>query len=324
MLPELHLSDWRATKDTLHLYCQIVGKIRMAATPPRNHWWHVPLYVDVRGLTTRCIRHRGTTFEITFDFVDHTLVVATADGRTAGFALHDGLAVADFDRRIHATLAELGIDVEIKEEPFGVPMTTPFTEDSEHASWDRDAVERYGRILDWSDAVLGEFTGWFSGKTSQVHVFWHSLDLAVTRFSGRPGASIEGDRVTREAYSQEVISFGFWAGDDNLGDAAYYSYTAPEPDGLRDQPLPAGEWLELGTGSLAVLPYETVRTSHDPRTTLLAFCQGAYEAGAGLAGWDTSAFTSAWCPSPAQLAELHATAAAALGRTPAPPATTAR
>src|SRR5919107_6312486 len=154
MLPKLHLADWRATKDTLHLYCQIVGKIRMVTVPPRNHWWHVTLYVDTRGLTTRRMHHRGTTFEIAFDFVDHALVVATADGRTESFALRDGLSVSDFDRRLHGTLADLGIDLEIREEPFGVPMTTPFREDSEHASWDRDAVERFGRILDWSNAVL--------------------------------------------------------------------------------------------------------------------------------------------------------------------------
>jgi len=286
-LPELHLADWRATKDTLHLYCQIVGKVRLAIMPPRNHWWHVPLYVDVRGLTTRRLHHRGTTFEIGFDFVDHALTVATADGRTARFALRDGLSVSEFDRRLHGTLADLGIDVGIKEEPFGVPMTTPFAADFEHASWDRDAVERFGRILDWSDAVLEEFSGWFSGKTSPVHLFWHSLDLAVSRYSGRPGRAIEGDRVTQEAYSREVIAFGFWAGDDNLGDASYYSYTSPEPAGLRDQPLPAGEWIESGSGSLAVLPYETVRTAPEPRTMLLAFCQGAYEAGSRLGGWDT-------------------------------------
>ena len=286
-LPELHLADWRATKDTLHLYCQIVGKVRLAIMPPRNHWWHVPLYVDVRGLTTRRLHHRGTTFEIGFDFVDHALTVATADGRTARFALRDGLSVSEFDRRLHGTLADLGIDVGIKEEPFGVPMTTPFEADFEHASWDRDAVERFGRILDWSDAVLEEFSGWFSGKTSPVHLFWHSLDLAVSRYSGRPGRAIEGDRVTQEAYSREVIAFGFWAGDDNLGDASYYSYTSPEPAGLRDQPLPAGEWIESGSGSLAVLSYETVRTAPDPRTMLLAFCQSAYEAGSRLGGWDT-------------------------------------
>jgi hypothetical protein len=314
-LPELHLSGWRATKDTLHLYAQIVGKIRLAATAPRNHWWNVPLYVDVRGLSTRRLHHGDTTFEITIDFVDHALIVRTADGRTKSFRLGGGLPVADFDARIHQVLAELGIDVEIKEEPFGVPMTTPFPRDVTHASWDRDAIGRFGTILDWSDSVFEEFSGWFNGKTSPVHLFWHSLDLAVTRFSGRPAPPIEADPVTREAYTHEVISFGFWAGDDNLGDAAYYSYTAPEPARLRDQPLTAGSWTKSGTGSLAILPYETVRTASDPRTTLLAFCQSAYQAGARLAGWDTAAFTSTWCPTPGQLQQLHATAAADLGRT---------
>jgi Family of unknown function (DUF5996) len=313
-LPELRLADWRSTKDTLHLYAQIVGKIRLATTAPRNHWWNVPLYVDVRGLTTRRLHHGETTFDITLDFVQHSLVVRTADGYTKSFRLDAGLPVADFDARIHETLSDLGVDVAIKEEPFGVPMRTPFPEDVEHASWDRDAVERFWRILDWSDSVFEEFSGWFNGKTSPVHLFWHSFDLAVTRFSGRPARSISADRVTREAYSHEVISFGFWPGDDNLGDAAYYSYTAPEPDGLREQPLPVGEWVESGGGSLAVLPYEAVRGARDPRTTLLVFCQGAYEAGARLAGWDTARFESQWCPTPDRLRELQASAAADFGR----------
>ena len=317
-LPELRLRDWRAPKDTLHLYAQILGKIRMATTPPRNHWWNVPLYVDVRGLTTRRLHHRGTTFEITLDFVDHSTIVRTADGRSASFELA-GLSVADFDARIHALLADLGVDVEIREQPFGVPMTTPFPLDVEHASWDRGAIERFGRILDWSDSVFEEFSGWFSGKTSPVHLFWHSLDLAVTRFSGRAAAPIDADAVTQEAYSQEVISFGFWAGDDNVGDAAYYSYTAPEPAGLREQPLSVGAWIEFGPGSLAVLPYEAVRSARHPRTTLLAFCQSAYEAGARLAGWDTTGFESKWCPTPNQLGELHGSAADEFGRARANP-----
>jgi len=313
-LPELHLVDWRATKDTLHLYTQIVGKIRLATTAPRNHWWNVPLYVDVRGLTTRRLHHRGTTFEITIDFVDHALIVRTADGRTKSFELGKGLPVADFDARLHAILGELDVDVEIKEEPFGVPMTTPFAQDMTHASWDREAVARFHRILDWSDSVFEEFSGWFNGKTSPVHLFWHSFDLAVTRFSGRPAAPIDADLVTQEAYTHEVISFGFWPGDDSLGDAAYYSYTAPEPEGLRDQPLSAGAWVERASGSLAILPYEAVRTARDPRTTLLAFCQSAYEAGARLAGWDTTSFASTWCPTPNQLQQLRTSAAADLGR----------
>ncbi len=313
-LPDLHLADWRATKDTLHLYGQIVGKIKLATTPPRNHWWNVPLYVDVRGLTTRRLHHRHTTFEITIDLVDHALIVRTADGRTRSFELGGGLSVADFDARIHAILGELDIDVDIKEEPFGVPMTTPFAQDRTHASWDRDAIERFARILDWSDSVLEEFSGWFNGKTSPVHVFWHSFDLAMSRFSGRPGVPMEADPVTREAYTHEVISFGFWPGDDNLGDAAYYSYTAPEPAGLRDQPLSAGAWIESGSGSLAILPYEAVRTARAPKTTLLVFYQSAYEAGARLAGWDTTSFESTWCPTPNQLQQLRASAAVDLGR----------
>jgi hypothetical protein len=211
-LPELHLADWRPTKDTLHLYCQILGKIRLATTAPRNHWWNVPLYVDVRGLTTRRLHYRETTFEVAIDFLDHALIVRTADGRTRSFQLGNGLPVADFDAQLHAALRGLGVDVEIKELPYRVPMQTPFAQDVEHASWDRDAIERFGRILDWSDSVFDEFSGWFNGKTSPVHLFWHSLDLAVTRFSGRPAPPMDADPVTQEAYSQEVISFGFWPG----------------------------------------------------------------------------------------------------------------
>jgi hypothetical protein len=303
-LPELHLTDWRPTKDTLHLFCQIVGKVRLRTTAPRNHWWNAPLYVDVRGLTTRRLHHNGTTFQIDFDFVSHALVVRASDGRERSFDLVDGLSVSDFDAELHRTLNELGVDVGIKEQPFGVPMTTPFPLDREHASWDRDAIERFHRILDWSDSVLEEFSGWFSGKTSPVHLFWHSFDLAVTRFSGRPAPLHAVDAVTREAYSQEGISFGFWAGDDNLEDAAYYSYLHPEPGGLRDQRLPAGGWVESGAGSLALLTYEEVRTTPDPLALLLTFFQGAYEAGAGLVGWDTFAFKSNWCPTPAQLHDL--------------------
>jgi len=314
-LPELHLAGWRRTKDTLHLYCQIVGKIRLATTAPRNHWWNVPLFVDVRGLPTRRLHHNHTTFEIDFDFVDNTVVVRTGDGRVGSFELEEGVPVADFDRRLHGLLRELDIDVEIKEVPYGLAWdSTPFPADFEHASWDREAVRRFGRILDWTDSVFAEFSGWFNGKTSPIHLFWHSFDLAVTRFSGRPGLVIENDSVEKEAYSHEVISFGFWAGDDTVGDATFYSYTAPEPEGLREQPLSAGSWIEYGSGSLAVLPYEAVRTARDPRTTLLAFCQSAYEAGARLARWDTTSFESKWCPAPGQLNQLHATAAEEFGR----------
>jgi hypothetical protein len=314
-LPELHLSDWRPTKDTLHLYCQIVGKIRLATTAPRNHWWNVPLYVDLRGLTTRRLQYNDTAFEIDFDFVDNIVVVRTADGRGGSFELEEGVPVSDFDRRLHDLLRELDVDVQINEVPYGLPWdSTPFPADVEHASWDREAVRRFGRILDWTDSVFAEFSGWFNGKTSPIHLFWHSFDLAVTRFSGRPGVVIENDSVEREAYSHELISFGFWPGDDNVPDAHYYSYTAPEPEGLREQPLTIGEWAESGSGSIALLPYESVRSSGRPREALLSFLESTYEAGARLAGWDTAAFESRWCPTQEQLRELHDTARGEFGR----------
>jgi hypothetical protein len=307
-LPELRLTDWEATKQTLHLWAQIVGKIRLAATAPRNHWWNAPLYVDVRGLTTRRLHSAdGVTFQIDFDFVDHRLVVKTSGGEMDSFALVDGLSVAAFDEQLHATLDRLGVDVPIRETPFGVPTTTPFPADREHASYDPGAVERFWRILDWSDWVFEEFAGWYCGKTSPVHLFWHGLDLAVTRFSGRRAPALpDADAVTREAYTHEVISFGFWPGDDNVRESTYYSYTAPEPDGLREQPLrPDGAfWADQGAGSLARLPYEAVRTAADPRAALLAFLESAYEAGAAAAGWDRVDLASSWCPSPPRLREL--------------------
>ncbi|HEX3453475.1 MAG TPA: DUF5996 family protein [Gaiellaceae bacterium] len=301
-LPALPLEEWEPTKNTLHLWLQIVGKVRMTASPPRNHWWHVPLYVDVRGLTTRRLHGPdGVSFEIDFDFLDHRLVVRTSRGEVESFPLVDGLSVADFDRQLHGLLAGLGVDVEIKEDPFGMPMTTPFPDDREHASYDPDAVQRFWRILDWTDSVFEEFSGWFCGKTSPVHLFWHSFDLAVTRFNGRRAPALpDADAVTREAYTHEVVSFGFWAGDANVREPAYYSYTAPEPAGLRERPLrPDGAaWSDQG---LALLTYETVRTAANPRATLLDFLESAYEAGADAAGWNRGDLESSWCPTPIKL-----------------------
>jgi Family of unknown function (DUF5996) len=307
-LPELPLAEWEPTKDTLQLWVQIVGKVRLAASAPRNHWWHVPLYLDARGLTTRRMHANGVAFEIVFDFVDHRLVVSTNRGDVESFDLHDGLSVADFDRKLHAILADLGVDVAIQESPYRLAATTPFRDDREHASYDREAVERFWRILDWTDGVFEEFAGWFCGKTSPVHVFWHSFDIAVTRFSGKRTPEPPADLVNREAYSHEVISFGFWAGDQNVREPSYYSYTSPEPEGLRQQPLHPKEavWADQGSSSLALLPYEAVRTASDPRSTLLAFLESAYRAGAELAGWDRAELESFWCPDPRRLDELLA------------------
>jgi len=307
-LPALPLEGWEATKDTLHLWVQIVGKVRMASTAPRNHWWHVTLYVDVRGLTTRRMHSPdGVGFQIDFDFIDHRLVVRTNHGSTESFALVDGLSVAAFDENLHATLRRLGIDVAIRETPFRVPMTTPFPADDEHATFDRDAVERFWHILQWTDEVFEEFSGWYCGKTSPVHLFWHGFDLAFTRFGGgRAPVPAELDSVNREAYSHEVISFGFWAGDQNVREPSYYSYTAPEPADLREQPLRPEEavWSEQSGGLLALLRYEAIRTAPAPKASLLAFLESAYQAGAATSGWDRSGLESSWCPSPSQLSDL--------------------
>jgi len=307
-LEALPLESWEATKDTLHLWVQIVGKVRMASVAPRNHWWHVPLYVDVRGLTTgRMHAPGGTTFQIDFDFVDHVLVVRTSDGAVESFPLADGLSVADFDQQLHAALGRLGIDVAIREQPYGVAVTTPFPADRDHAAYDRQAVERFWRILGWTDGVLEEFAGWYCGKSSPVHLFWHSFDLALTRFGGGRARDLpDADPVTREAYSHEVVSFGFWAGDANLREPSYYAYAAPEPADLRLQPLrpEQAHWASQGQGSIALLPYDSVRTASDPRATLLAFLESAYRAGARGPGWDRDELSSSWCPAPLQLSQL--------------------
>ena len=298
-LPELPFEPWEPTKRTLHLWTQIVGKVRLASTAPQNHWWNATLYVDTRGLTTRPLRSPAGDFDVLFDFLGHELVVRTSRGEIESFALEDGFSVAAFHDHLFGSLADLGIEVEIEAKPYGVPMTTPFAEDTEHASYDREAVGRFWLALSWSDRTLQEFAGRFSGKTSPVHFFWHGFDLALTRFSGkRVSGSPSADRVTREAYSHEVISFGFWPGDDKVRFPSFYSYTAPEPSGLAEKQLrPEGvRWQSVGSSHLALLPYDEVRNSADPRETLLDFLQSAYEAGAALAGWDIDDLRSSWSP----------------------------
>lgn len=300
--------EWEATKDTLHLWLQIVGKIRMTYMPPRNHWWHVPLYLDVHGLTTRRIpAHDELTFQMAFDFIDHRLIVDTNHGRREKIDLYDGLSVAEFDHALHDALNRLEVDATIHESPFGVEMTTPFPADHEHASYDRDLVERFWRLLEWTESLFDEFSGWYCGKTSPVHLYWHSLDLAFARYNGaRAPAQPDADPVTQEAYSHEVIAFGFWTGDRNIPEPSYYSYTSPEPSGLRERELlpRAARWSGTDEASMALLPLQAVRTASDPRTTLLAFLESSYEAGAIAAGWNRESLASSWCPSPVERNEL--------------------
>jgi hypothetical protein len=290
--PPLPYAAWEPTKQTLHRYTQIVGKVRMALTPPRNHWWHVTLYVTARGLTTGPMPVGGRDVEIAFDLVDHRLDVVTSDGARGGFSLVERPACADFYGSLFATLDDLGVEVDIHPQPFDLGASPPFAEDRGNATYDADAVTRYWRVLGATQRALDALAGDFAGKASPVHLFWHSFDLAHARYNGRRADLGDVDPVTAEAYSHEVIAFGFWPGDARTTPyPAFYSYTAPEPDGLREQPLAgaAAEWHDTGRGSLAILPYDAVRESPDPHAELVAFFASAYRAGATAAGWDVAA-----------------------------------
>jgi hypothetical protein len=289
-LPPLPYREWLDTKTTLHLLLQMVGKVRLALMPSLNHWWHVTLYLSARGLTTRPIPLDGgrRAFEVEIDVPGSVLTVLTTDGGRRGFEL-EGQPVARLHEQLFGALGELGIHTGILARPYGIEIETPFPEDNEHAAWDHDAVHRFWRILVWVEAVLARFAGRFYGKATPIHLFWHSLDLAYTRFNGARAPELpEADASTREAYTHEVISFGFWAGDDAVPEPSFYSYVHPSPDGLDAEPLEpaAANWnLRLGTPQ-ALLAYEAIRAAADPAEDLLRFFESAYQAGAKLRGWD--------------------------------------
>ena len=284
--PELPLEAWRDTYATLHMWTQIVGKVRLALTPKINHWWGVPLYVSALGLTTSAIPYAGGTFEIEFDFVHHRLLIQTSDDMIRALELKPR-TVADFYREFMATLAALGIAMKIWRMPVEIADPIPFDEDTKHASYDPEYANRFWRILVCCDAVFQEFRARFIGKASPVHFFWGSFDLAATRFSGRRAPEREGaDSITREAYSHEVISAGFWPGGGEVKGPAFYAYAAPEPAGFAQRavhPAPAFYHAQLRE---FILMYDDVRRAASPRETLLEFLQSMYEAGAELGNWN--------------------------------------
>jgi hypothetical protein len=294
--PPLPYGPWEPTKETLHRYTQIIGKIRMALVPFRNHWWHVTLLPSIRGLTTGPMPYGERELEIQLDLLDHRLRVSTSDGQQREIALGLRPACADFYRDLLTALRELGIEVDIHPEPFDLGDSPSFAEDTVHDSYDADAVTRYWRVLTGTHQVLARFTSRFNGKASPIQLFWHSFDLAHARYSGRRAPVAPGtDPVTAEAYSHEVIAFGFWPGDSRRTPyPAFYSYTAPEPAGLTDQPLdpPQARWQDTGSGHLALLGYDDMRASSDPAEALLDFYESAYRAGADRAGWDTADFAT--------------------------------
>ncbi len=297
--PDLPYQSWKDSCATLQLWTQIAGKIRLAQTPWVNHSWHVPLYVSATGLTTMPIPYRSGAFQIDFDFLDHVLWLRTSEGHFRQIVLKP-MSVAAFHAAVFADLKALGIEISIDDMPNEIPGAIAFSQDQKHASYDRDAVHRFSRILLSSHFVLSQFRTGFLGKVSPVHFFWGSFDLAVTRFSGRNAPPHPGgipnlpDAVTREAYSHEVSSAGFWPGGGGVVDEpAFYSYAYPAPEGFaRARVEPAQAYFHETLGEF-ILPYEAVRKADDPQRMLLDFLQSTYQAAADLANWDRSALECA-------------------------------
>ncbi|MEZ4546800.1 MAG: DUF5996 family protein [Thermodesulfobacteriota bacterium] len=292
--PSLPLGEWKDTAATLHMWTQIIGKIRLSQTPWINHSWHVTLYVTSRGLTTSPIPYGLKTFQIDFDFIDHKLVIETSDGNVRLLDLRPR-TVADFYSQVMSSLKSLGIDVAIHTTPNEIPDPIPFEEDHKNASYDADYANRFWRVLVQTDRIFKEFRARFIGKCSPVHFFWGSFDLAVTRFSGRTAPPHPGgvphmpDVVAREAYSHEVSSCGFWPGGGAIDYPAYYAYAYPTPEGFKDYKIkPKGAFYSNDLGEF-LLPYDEVRASDDPDAALLGFLQSTYEAAADLAKWDRAA-----------------------------------
>lgn len=287
--PSLPLEEWKETYATLHMWTQVVGKIRLAQSAHINHWWQVPLYVTARGLTTSIMPHGSRSFEMEFDFIEHQLVIKCDDGATRTVALAPR-TVADFYQEVMRTLKELGLEVKIWTTPVELENPIPFEKDTQHASYDALYANRFWRVLLQSDKVLKEFRSRFIGKVSPVHFFWGSFDLAVTRFSGRRAPERVGaDAMTREAYSHEVISHGFWPGGGAVQSAAFYSYAAPEPPGLKEQVVRPAQAFYSKEMSEFLLPYDDVRQADAPEQALMEFLESTYDAGARLANWDRAA-----------------------------------
>jgi hypothetical protein len=292
--PPLPIEEWEDTKNTLHLFLQIVGKVRLALFPKMNHWWHVSYYISVRGLTTGPIPYEDMIFEMEFDFRDrkHVLRIETSEGDSRTVPLKE-LSVAGFYEHVFSSLNDLGIVAGIRPIPYDVPAisTVPFASDYQHAAYDEEYVNRFWRILVQINSIFQIFRGWFIGKSSPVHFFWHHADLALTRFSSRPAPVSEGaNPVERESSSHEIISFGFWAGDQNVREPAFYAYVHAQPEGLMNEPLSPKEAFWNPEAGLALLMYNDVRNADSPEKAVLDFLESVYQAGAKKANWDIEAF----------------------------------
>jgi hypothetical protein len=293
--PALAYEDWADTCNTLHLWTQVAGKVKLALAPPTNHWWGVVLFVTARGLTTGAMPYRGRALQIDFDFCAHQLVLHTSDSREQRIAL-EPMTVADFYAAVMAGLRALDVDVRIWTMPSEIEGAIPFEQDREHASYDAGAAQTFWRQLVQATRVFDIFRARFLGKVSPSHFFWGSFDLAVTRFSGRAAPPLKNNNtpnvapwVMQEAYSHECSSVGFWPGNSGYGRAAFYAYAYPEPEGFGEEPVrPAGAAYNADVGQF-LLDYEAVRTADSPDHALLDFAQSTYEAAANRGGWDRRA-----------------------------------
>ena len=299
--PALPLAEWDDTRATLHLWTQIVGKVRLALAPMVNHWWQVPLYVSARGLTTSAIPYSGGVVELTFDFQDEVLRIRTSAGASRAVELAPR-TVADFHGDVMSTLLDVGVRAHITRTPVELENVIPFDEDETHASFDAEAARRFWRVLIDVDRVLHGFRGRFLGKCSPVHFWWGSFDIAVTRFSGRKAPRHPGgipnvpDCVTREAYSHECMSVGWWPGGGLVPEPAFYAYSYPEPDGCSVAPIrPAAAYYHPEMREW-ILPYEAVRTASDPDAEVMFFLESAYDTVARLGKWDRASLDRASMP----------------------------
>ena len=288
-LPALPLAGWKDTLATVHMWTQVVGKVRLRLCPLVNHFWNVAFYLTARGMTTSAMPYPGGTIEARFDFVDHKLLLETSDGRVSTISLKPQ-SVAEFYKKVMASVEELGVAVKIWTTPCEVPEPIAFEKDTVHAAYDAEAVHTFWRILVWVDQIFKEFRSGFLGKVSPVHFFWGSFDLAVTRFSGRRAPERAGaDPITREAYSHEVSSAGFWAGGGEIQGPAFYSYAAPEPPGFAERKVRPAAALYHPQLKEFLLMYDDVRRADSPKTALTEFLQSTYEAAADAGKWDRSA-----------------------------------
>lgn len=291
-LPTIPYQGNEQKKMTLHLFLQIIGKIRLKMTPRKNHWWYVTEYIGTRGFTTGPVPYNSGTdqFEITINVNDHQLEVTTSQGDFEYFSLHDGLTVSDFYHKLMNIMQKFDISVSIVDMPYDLGIDKPCSEITTYHHYDKNYTKDLWKTLVWVSNVFKEFSGRFYGKTCPVHLYWHSMDLAVTRFSGKEASPMAADaRLSdKDAYSHECISFGFWAGDENVPEAAFYSYTYPSPDGIEKEAIKptSAEWIDSNGSPMALLKYKDLLNTGSPRQELLDFLESTYQAGAKRANWD--------------------------------------